>query len=523
MDYKDRIRFLKFFLVILMVVFGSGIFYKMILQREDLSRKVFIDKKRLEIIQNLAREGIIQPEDKGEGKGGNGVVIDEEKLAEKITSKLLRQFILARKEYMTFEDENSILDPTALSVSNHRLIRKNVELNRGRILDRNMQVLAESIKTENGLIKRLYPAGQELFPLIGVAHPVYGKKGLERYLDNYLRGTVDHGFFSSVFRMLTGKEKNCDVVLTIDRELQKTAFQSLGNRTGAVVVIDVQTGEILAAASFPSFDPGVKPGIEWDRAEKKGIKGPFVNRAFEQRYPPGSTYKLVVASALLEKKDFDIKWGIECKGRHPKYGIREHKNKHHGWMGLKNAIAMSCNVFFAEAGVRLGPELLSCSQKFGFNRGVDLLEQGVGKSLILPSRAFTGIKDIRNGGVWEPIDFKRNPKLVAQGSVGQNLVEATPFQMARVGAGIGNNGVLMKPCLIKSIKFSKKDGNKSSWYSVKSFSAKSELRVMSKENSRILLDMMKGVTDKGTGYRLEKIFFKDGEYQKSWKLPKDKE
>ena len=516
MDYKHRIHRLSIFLFLLLAGLGAGVYYQMIVAQKPLSQRGFVDEKQAAMIRDLADLGIIRP-------GSAGVEIDDKKLREQVQSPGLRQYIIDRKPYMSFSQSEFILDPAAVSVSNRRLINSRVMADRGRFFDRNMEVLAQTSKTGKGKTFRQYPGGKALFPLLGVAHSIYGKKGLELYLDGYLAGTEEQGVLGLMFRMISGRRKNCDIVLTIDKHLQTFAFDALNGRSGAVVVLDVATGEILAAASAPSFDPGTPTGIAWDKEEQKGDKGAFINRAFGQRYPPGSTFKLVAAAALLEDETFDPNWGMECKGVHPKYMIREHDLKRHGWVSLKNAVALSCNVFFAEVGVRLGPDLLAMAEKFGFNHGFRFTDQGRGQEPVLTSLAFTNDPSINGGKKWRPQDFKQNPKLVAQCAVGQNAIAATPLQVALIGACIGNHGVLKAPVLLNRIQFSKDESMGESLYNVDSFHSKTFGRVMSRKTAGLILDMMKEVTGKGTAYSLKKLYRSDDGYETTWKLPKETE
>jgi len=519
MNYNFRIKKLTIFFSILTGLLILVSAYRMIWQKDSLSRKVYRDKPMMTLIEDLARDGIIKP-----GKKGKGVSIDEARLKISLPNRGYRQFVLDRVQYMSFDGDSLVLDPAALSVTNRRLIRKAVKVSRGGILDRSGQVLAKTVRKKNGTTYREYTLGPACFPLLGISHPVYGQKGLERSLNIYLEGNAKEGLLRRLYRFFSGKRETYDVMLTIDKTLQETAFKALGDNTGAVIVLDVETGEILAAASTPSFDPSQPPGPDWDIAEKKGYKGPFINRAFQRHYPPGSTFKLVTAAAWMEQPDFNIKWGIECGGWHRRYNIREHRNKRHGWVSLKTAVTMSCNVFFAEVGPRLGSGLCDYAERFGFNQKFTLMDGESEKSLVIPSRAFRGHPDIRAGKKWEHIDFKRNPRLVAQAAVGQNTIEATPLQMAMIGAAIANNGQLMAPRLIKHVKYvTEGKDNQNSWLNYKSIKPRIIEQVCREKTAHAILSMMASVMDKGTAYRLKKIYYQNGIYKTTHKLPPETE
>jgi len=490
----------------------------MVIQGDTLSRRYFEDEKHLKLIERLAAERFIKPD-------GDGIAIERNALVERLGSDHLADFVIERKRFMDFEGETFVLDPASVRVANRRVLREAQILRRGKIMDRKGRVLAATITSGQGRARRNYPLGPAALPLLGVAHPVYGLKGLEEALNSYLIGETRESIVSLAFRFLSGKERYNDVVLTIDADLQQFAYDALAGRTGAVVVSDVETGDILAAVSSPSFDPQTPAGRLWDNAVVDNDNNPFVNRAMQKRYPPGSTFKLVTATALLEQEDYDPKWGYECKGRHPTYRIRDYRGKRHGWMNLPQAVKLSCNVFFAEAGVKLGPALADVAGGFGFNRSWTIVEdENPGADhYVLDSRAFEGHGSIREGGAWETIDFERNPRLVAQAAIGQNVIEATPLQMAMVVAALANNGEMMTPRLVHQIHYAEPEGNvPDAWIALEEKNPELAGRVCEKGTARKMMDMLALVMEKGTGHRLKKIY-RDGEsYKLSGRLPKDK-
>ena len=442
MEYSSRIKKLGIFfgLLGLLLLLTAG--YRMIWQRTDLGRRVYRDGPMEALFLELAAEGIISPAE-------SAVHIDLDRLRTRVSQPGVRQFILDRQRYLAFAGNRLVIDPSALSVANRRMLFQTATVERGRILDRHGVVLARTVTQSQRKARREYPLGPATFPLLGVAHPVYGEKGLERLLAPWLEGRQDEGLGRRLLRFYTAEKKQCDVVLTLNAGIQRAAFVALGEQTGAVVVVDAAYRRHPGGRQHPIIRPGhparTRRGMQ---PPKKGYKGPFVNRAFERRYPPGSTFKVVTATAWMEHGGADASWGLECKGRHPRYGIREYKGKRHGWVNLNNALALSCNVFFADIGVRLGPVLADTAERFGFNRQWFILGDMQEHPLLLASRAFTGHPSVAGGERWDLTNFQRNPKLVAQGAVGQNLVAATPLQMAMVAGALANGGELMKPRLI---------------------------------------------------------------------------
>lgn len=514
MDYTARLTKLKWCFALLGAVILGVAGYRMLLQDDALSRRVYKDMPMQRVFEDLAAQKIISP-------GKDGVAIDIDRLRERIKTPGVRQFVVDRQRYLSFEDGRLVIQPEALTVRNRRILQRLFAGRRGRILDREGRPLARSRANEQGGFVREYALGPAGFPLIGVAHPVYGLKGLEALLDGRLQGAADEGVLKKALRFFIGESALCDVVLTIDAPLQQAAFEALGDRTGAVVVVEVASGDILVAASTPSFDPATAAGAMWDKEAGKGRRGAFYHRALSCRYPPGSTFKLITAAAWLASPDMDPQWRVLCNGRHAKLGIGEYKNKRHGWMDLSNALTHSCNVYFAQLGVRLGPRLADMTELFGFNGEWHLNGLADDPALILASRAFRGHKSIARGGMWEEIDFKRNPKLVAQAAIGQNLIEATPLQMAMVGAAIGNHGRLMKPRLVRRFQHVEKDGSSDgSWITDETVDTRMLRQVCSKQTARDLLAMMAKVVEKGTAHRLKKLYRRNGRFQRGYRLPK---
>jgi peptidoglycan glycosyltransferase len=303
-----------------------------------------------------------------------------------------------------------------------------------------------------------------------------------------------------------------DVALTLALPVQMLAYELLGDRKGVVVVVDVRTGEIIAAASTPSFDPNTKERVLWQQAFSDSDKRPYENRAFRALYPPGSTFKTVIASAWIEQEgkfagSSRKELRVHCNGRKNRYGISDIHT--HGIVDLDTGFAESCNLFFSEAGVTLGPLLLDYARMFGFNRRWDLIPQIKDHGFAsLESTAFmwNGNAGGGKGKEFSDTDFRRNPKLIAQGSIGQNLVSATPLQMAMVAATVANRGVMRTPYIVKEIRTG--DGK------VVEFSATTIAgqRVIAEKTALRLKDMMEKVMTMGTGKNVKKVFLEGNRF-----------
>ena len=284
-----------------------------------------------------------------------------------------------------------------------------------------------------------------------------GKFGLERQYNDILIGTdgkrrvIVNSVGKEVGRLSTqeaipGKQ----IQLTIDYDLQQVAEQSLGARPGAVVALDPRTGEVLAMASHPSMDANdfaVRISAEdWNKLNES-TEHPLMNRAIQAQLAPGSVFKIVTATAMLEDKVPPESFTTFCPGYGTFYG-RQFKcwvyyaktgATSHGVTNLHEAILKSCDVFFYNVGMRLGIDRLSFyGSKFGIGHktGIDLPSEEPG---LMPSAEW----------VERVYHRKWYPGETISVSTGQGAVTTTPLQLARMIGGIATGGVFKQPHLLK--------------------------------------------------------------------------
>lgn len=292
----------------------------------------------------------------------------------------------------------------------------------GTITDRSGVILAQTVDG-----KRVYNSKAEIRK--AVLHMVgdsdgFIKTGLQ---SSYWEQLVGYNLVNGVFQP---SGRGNDIATTLDANLSATALKALGSYKGTVGVYNYKTGEVLCMVSSPTFDVNSKPDVEGDTTDK--YTGVYLNRFLSSSYPPGSTFKLVTAAAALEsQKDMDTrtytcKRGVEVDGE----WISCLGN--HGKIGFKDALAQSCNAYFAQLAISLGPDTLTkYAEKMGFNQSFSLDGIAAKKSTI----DFTDIRRVDLG--WA--------------GMGQYTNLANPLHFLTMMGAIANGGVPVKPYFIGSI------------------------------------------------------------------------
>lgn len=332
---------------------------------------------------------------------------------------------------------------------NPRMKEEEQNVLRGAILDSEGNKIVYSELVSNGKQKRNYNNSEAYAHVIGYNSILYGRTGVELAYNDVLQGkgyggeiidTLFQGFkngFKSIER------KGYDVQLSIDKDAQLMAYKMLGNSKGAVAAINTKTGEIIALVSRPTFSPNLIDN-NFDKYNNDVNGTPFVNRAANGYYAPGSIFKIVTASAALEEKAELADKTYSCNGglKIGDYTLVDHGNKAHGKIPLQTAFKVSCNNTFGQIGIELGYDTLEkMAEAFMFNKKIETNDSY--DSLNIKAGKIT-------------IDNKKQKALIAQDAIGQHGVTTNPLHMALVTAAIANDGVMMEPYLIKSIRT--KDG-----------------------------------------------------------------
>lgn len=308
----------------------------------------------------------------------------------------------------------------------------------------------------NGKIIRDYPLGPASAHLIGYSTLVRGDAQLERAVAVPEPVKDDRSWWQKLAAF--GKEESRppvgkDLILTIDYDLQREAWEQLRDKRGAVVFLNPQTGEILALASSPSFDPAhIEIQERWAEMHQDMKKQPLLNRALSEYYLPGSTLKAVTASAAIESRLENLTFTCKSSGWIPPGSgrpIRDDEGEAHGTINLTEAFTRSCNQYFAQLGVEVERQRMGeAAERFGlkvFTNPIDSI--GSGRQFDLwntGNRVLSSVLAPLNSTFVSGRGATRYD--LALESIGQGYVQLTPLQMALVAAGVANeNGLVMRP------------------------------------------------------------------------------
>jgi penicillin-binding protein A len=360
--------------------------------------------------------------------------------------------VVQADKYRTDEEHNRV-----------RVQQQEYERPRGEIIVDGDSV-AESVETKDTLkYLRKYTNGPAYAHVVGYRPVNLAATNIERMENEFLAGTADYFAADRILEMFTGKESTGgNIVLSVRKRVQETAYKQLlendtATKRGAVVAIDPTTGAVLALVSTPSFDPNPLVSHDSDAAEAayekldKNDALPLHNRAVSERFPPGSTFKVIVAAASLQNGanpgtvltggtgyappragDFVVRNspGVQCPDQ----------------ISLLDALRVSCNTAFARTGVEdLGAaKVRAAAEAFGFETTPPFDRDTDNAMRVARSTMCAGNED-------DPTCLDE-PAALAKSCFGQELVQMTPLQGALVAAAIANDGVQMRPYLIEELR-----------------------------------------------------------------------
>jgi len=395
--------------------------------------------------------------------------------------------LLVNVNYVQFVKADDLNDDTG----NKRVINEQFSRNRGPILVAGRPVAESKKSSDQYKYQRVYPDKGLYAHVTGYFSYVFGRGALENSENQILSGSDNRLFVNRVVDLLSNKQPTGgSVELTLDPLAQKTAadgLAALGKDTkGAVAAINPQTGEILAMVNQPTYDPNQLASHDFTAVQKAWDKltndddQPMLNRTTQQILPPGSTFKLVTAAAALENGVVDnasdkVKGGRSLSFPGVQYKLVNENGSSCGGdpITFGRALEVSCNVSFGSLAGKIGQDALDeQASKFGF--GTDPLA-GLPMN---PSRFTTSDTQLEN-------------TQLAQSGIGQFEVAATPLQMAMVAGAIANEGEVMRPYVIKTVR-------SPNVRVLEKGEPQAFGRAMSRSNAAILRDMMVKVVERGT-------------------------
>jgi peptidoglycan glycosyltransferase len=371
--------------------------------------------------------------------------------------------------------------------SNTRVLAEEYNRERGSIIVDGKEIALSTATKGRLKYLRQYPQGELYAGVTGYYSLVYSKTGLEDVENDVLAGSDPRLVLRRLADLFTGRDPaGGDVVLTLDPAVQQAAMSGLEGLTGAVVALDPSTGAILGLASTPSYDPTQLSSHDPDaiRAYRESLSDDqLTNQAIDQRYSPGSIFKVIVSAAALASGDYTPDTAIPAPDLLTLPGTSTTLENFGGEscnggadQKLIDALRVSCNTAFAQLGIDLGEDRIrSMAEAFG------ITDEGFDMPLpVAPSK----LGDIANDAQ------------LGVSSIGQQDVQLTPMQAAMIAAAVANGGSLMKPYLVDRVTapdltvIDRTDPEEMS-------------RPISADVANQLTEMMTGVVERGTGRRAQ--------------------
>jgi peptidoglycan glycosyltransferase len=366
---------------------------------------------------------------------------------------------------------------------NARALLEQERIDRGPIVAANGRVLAHDVRGPEDTYQRSYPTGSEFANAIGYDYIDPGTSGVEQFRNSVLDGQSASNL-QAILNQLQGKQPEGDkVVTTLEPGAQQVANSKLAGYEGAVVGLEPRTGAVTVMASSPSFDPNTLRTSAGYAKLAADPGDPLVNRATQYGYAPGSTFKIVTATAAIDTGAFTPESTLSGRNGILVSGIPldNDDDESFGQITLTQALAKSVNTVYAQVAERLGKSTMArYMERFGFDREPELDYPAKEMS---PSGEYEGEKVIP----------PTSPNVdVGRLGIGQDKLEVTALQMAEVAAAVANDGRLMVPHLTARIV--DPEGS-----TVEQITPRVQSVVMKPSTAKAVTSMMEAVVNEGTG------------------------
>lgn len=399
---------------------------------------------------------------------------------------------------VAFTSRWSVLEAEELAdkPQNRRPLIEEQQIARGKITTSDGVLVAESLPTGGGPQKvyvRRYPQGALFGNPVGYSFVDVGRTGIE-LAENELLSGEQNEFATLIDQLTDSTQEGADITLTLDAEAQRVAVEGLRSALastpgavggGSVVAIEPDTGAVRVMASVPDFDPNrVQDERTFRQLQSDDVAAPLVNRPTQSTYEPGSTMKVVTATAALDSGEFEpsttlnANSGIEISG----FPLANSGGQDFGTIDMTAALTNSVNTYWAQVGEQLGPEtMVEYMERFGFYADPEL---DLPDEQMVPS----GVYNSGGNLVREAFDVGR--VAIGQGGA-EGQLRASPLQMAQVAATVANRGVLMEPTFLQEAK--DPDGR-----TIEELDPSEQSQVMSEETAAQVVEMMTNVANEGT-------------------------
>ena len=451
-------------------------------RREPVSRKKNTAEKKEQTAKKSTKKNTgkeIKKENKKDTEKGTWKSVTKERVYDPNGKVLVITYacvvlFLALAVYMGYflqmKSEDVINNPY-----NARLDSFSDRIVRGSILASDGTVLAETTTDDAGNETRVYNYGGVFDHAVGYSSK--GKTGIEAMANFYLLSSHVNLVEQAGNELAGAKNLGDSVVTTLDMELQQAAYAALGDKRGAVIAMEPDTGKILAMVSKPGYDPNTLLQDWASLTDSSNNQGQLVNRATAGLYPPGSTFKIVTALEYMREHPDDYKdFHFDCNGvyHNGDYSIKCFHSEAHGSQDFMKAFANSCNGAFSSLGLTMDLDRFhATAEELLFNNPLPLSGYSYKESSF----------NMKGGaGTWE----------VLQTSIGQGTTLITPLHNALITAAVANGGTLMKPYLLDRVVSAGGE-------EVKKFLPTSGGTLMTATEAANLTELMRDVVVEGTG------------------------